>query len=141
MSEPIGLHNPVLWTLLFDTFSIQGFGDGDAISIEPPTETMVAKRGTMGEYAVAIVTDGLHALKINVHQTSATNAVLRAKFRAQYAAGWKPKVCSLKNRTTGETWRGVAWLDNDAPLKVGKEVQNVEWSFGFIVDQYTAPTS
>lgn len=141
MSEPITLHNPLNWTLLYDTFSVQGFGDGDAISLEPPTETVKAKRGVMGEYAIAVITDRLHSLKINVHQTSATNAILRAKFRAQYTPGAAvPKVCSLRNTTTGETWRGVAWLASDAPLKVGAEVQNVEWDFGFHVDEYSPPT-
>lgn len=139
MSEPITLHDPTRWTLLYDTLSVQGFGDGDAISLEPPTETVKAKRGVMGEYAIAIITDRLHSLKINVHQTSNTNAILRAKFRAQYGANGVVKVCSLRNTTTGETWRGIAWLASDAPLKVGAEVQNVEWDFGFHVDEYTPP--
>lgn len=140
MAEPITLHDPTLWQMLFATFSVQGFGDGDGISLEPPTETVKAKRGVMGEYALALVTDALHSLKINVHQTSATNAAMRGYFRAQYVPGAAvAKVCSLRNTRTGETWRGVAWLSSDAPLKVGAEVQNVEWDFGFIVDAYTAP--
>lgn len=141
--EPITLHDPTRWTMLFDTFSVQGFGDGDALSIEPPTETVKAKRGVMGEYALALVTDALHSLKVNLHQTSATNAAFRGFFRAQFRPGAiVPRVCSLRNTITGETWRGVAWLTSDAPMKVGAEVQNIEWDFGFHVDPnggYTPP--
>ena len=138
MGEPISIHDPARWNLLFDATAIQGFGDGDIISLEPPTEMVMAKVGVKGEIALAIKSNTLHSLKINLHQTSRTNTILRGFFRAQYIPGTiVPRVCSLRNTITAEAWNGIAWLVSEAPLKVGAEVQNNEWEFGFAVSAYS----
>lgn len=129
----LGLYDPKDCSVLVGTLTVDGYGDGDAISLEPPTETVLAKRGVMGEYAIALKGDRLFSLKVNLHQTASCNASLRSLYRAQFRAGWSPYNVSFRNKRTGETWRGVGWITADGKLPTGEAVQNVEWDIGFLV--------
>ncbi len=141
MSEPITLFNPQHWNLLVGALAIQGFGTGDVITLEPPTESVTETRGAMGEVALSVKNNPLHNLKIALHQSSGTNPKLRSLFRSQMLPAFRPFPCVLSNAITGESWRGEAWLHNDAPLKLGEAVQNTEWDFGFAVSDYAEPST
>lgn len=135
MSEGITLHDALDFVLTFDGVTFQGFGDGDAIGLEAPSEVVKAKVGAFGEVAVSTIRNKLYGLKVNLHQTSTMNSTLRAMFNAQWSDTTKTlRTLSLKRKSTGEVWRGIAFIAQDAGLKVGAEVQNLEWSFGFILD-------
>ena len=129
----LGIHDPKDYSAVIGTLTVDGFGDGDAIALEPPTETVIAKRGVMGEYAIALKGDRLYSLKVNVHQTASVNASLRALYRAQFRTGWTPPNVSVRNKRTGEVYRGTGWITAEGSLKVGEAVQNIEWDIGFFV--------
>lgn len=132
--EEITLHDPQDWTVIFGGTGIQGFGPGDAITIGKPTEVIKAVVGAMGEVAVSIARNPLHSVKLNLHQTSAMARRLRAMYYAQFRAQAQVlKTLSLTNARTGEAWRGMGWVSADADQKIGPEVQNVEFTFGFVV--------
>jgi len=133
--EPITLHDPQDWTVLIHTNSIMGFGEGDAIEITKPTEVIKSKVGAMGEVAISVSRNPVHALKLRLHQTGAANKMLRSLFYSQLRAQAEVVgVLSCTNRRTGEAWRGLGWISQDADLKIGPEVQTTEWTFGFVVE-------
>lgn len=133
--EPPGIHDARNYILNFDGVTFQGFGDGDAISVEAPTETVKAKVGAFGEVAVSLNRNPLYTVKANLHQTSSMNGVLRTMYRDQWQDSRKVlRTMSLTNRVTREVWRGRAFLVQDSGFKVGSEIQNNEWQFGLILD-------
>lgn len=130
---PVTLHDPQDWTFLFQQTTVDGFGEGDAISITKPADIVKPKVGAMGEVAIAIARNPIHALEINLHQTSAANATLTGLYYAQLsnpdtAVGY----LSCENRRTGVKYEGIGWLVQDADEKVSGEVQNRTWKFGFV---------
>lgn len=136
MSETfIGVHDATDWIPSFGSVSMGGFGDGDALSLEPPSEVVKTKVGAMGAVMVSVSKNRIYMMKINLHQTSPANANLRAHWRETLVDTTKVlQPAALERISTGETWRGMAVLLSDAPFKVAAEGQNVEWSFAFIVD-------
>ena len=123
------MHDAKDYIVTVDTTTIDGFGDGDAIAITPPSDIVVPKPGAMGDIAVSIKRDPMYTIKIALHQTSPVVAVLRGMWRA----GWRDtsqivKPISVERKSTGETWRGPGFITNDAEHKVAPEVQNTEWT-------------
>jgi len=132
MSEPVTLHSAQDYVLTFDSVTLQGFSDGEAIGVEAPSEIVKSKVGAYGEVAISITKNPVHLVTVKLFQSSAMNARLRSKYLAQLAGNPSTqalKIMSLQRLSTGETWRGRAIIVQDSGPKVAAEVGESEWKF------------
>lgn len=124
--------------------TVDGFGDGDAITVTPPTEQIKGKEGAQGEIAVTIKRSRLFTVKAVIWQTSAANGRLKALFRQQRNAGGTliGVPLTIQNKRTGDFLRGNAWIVGEPEWKVGMEVGTREWTIeGEVPEESSAGAS
>jgi len=137
---PLATWDCTTTTVTFGGLEIQGFGDGDFITITPPDATYKSMVGGDGSTVVSVDPSRVHVAKLLLLRTSSVNFLLGGLFatqRANAATGSPiatPFTC--RDNVSGEVFRGAeAWLTKSPERKWAKEAGTVEWTVEFIADE------
>ena len=128
------------YTITFGGRELQGFADGDLLSITPPTGTFKSTVGGDGTTVVSRDPSRVHVIKLTLQRTSGCNVTLGTQFAAQLAnsaGGGQPFALpfTCRNIVTGETWRAAsAWITESPAAKIAKELPTREWTIEALMD-------
>ena len=137
--EPLATWDATRTTITFGGIELQGFAEGDMLSVTPPTGTYKSSVGGDGTTVVSVDPSRVHVVKITLQRTAGTNARLGALLAAQAAhvrAGVVLGVAfTARNQVTGETWRAAqAWITESPARKWAKELPTTEWTVEALMD-------
>lgn len=108
--------------------TLQGFADGDFVSVSPNGEGWTKKVGADGIVSRSRSNDYTHNIEITLAQTSAANTTLSAIAEVDRLTGLGKGPCTITD-LSGNTlhfW-AEAWIVQNADSTFGKEVGDRVW--------------
>ena len=119
---------------------VQGFGDGDCITITPPDATYKSMVGGDGSTVISVDPSRVHVAKLVLQRTSSVNFLLGGLFADQRANARNgvalavPFTC--RDNVSEEVFRAAeAWITRSPERKWTKEAPTVEWTVEFLADE------
>lgn len=107
---------------------IEGFAEGEMISVERNEDSANLSIGSKGEGTRAVTNNRSGRLTITLQQTSPSNAVLDAQRIAMELSGGGIFSFLGKDNLSGDTWEGTtAWVVKPPTMGFSNETSNREW--------------
>lgn len=121
-------YNPRKVTCALDTHNVKGFSDDSMITVDYAGDGTSYVEGADGEVTRSIDPSSIYTVKITLQQTSATNAWLRNKYKADQSNGNGTFPINIKDILGNEKFTSpCAWVSKPASWVRGKTQNDVEW--------------
>lgn len=131
MANRLAKYNPDLVTITVGGVLIQGYADGEFVTIDHPGDQFLDEVGTDGEVAMSPSNDRRMTLTIKLLQTSQSNAYLSSLMNAQLNTSPTPTVEIQVEDVGGGTlaYGAESWITKWPASSMDRTAKSREWAF------------
>lgn len=117
----------VVWGII----EFEGYDEGDdVVNVEHLNDQFTSRAGAKGDVARAQSSDNRCSITIKLLQTSSTNKLLKAIYRADKLAGTGVFPMTIVDKEADEVYyMNNAWITKFPAVVRGQGVNAMEWSF------------
>lgn len=129
MGTRVANYNPAEVDIIFGPVKVEGYADGEFVTLDQEEDTFLKVVGTDGELARSLNANDATVITIKLLQTSASNALLSALLQLDKLTGGRsPQVLLIKDRS-GFTLNAFpnGWIVKPPAQSFDKQAGPREW--------------
>lgn len=126
--------NPQDWDLIFGPLKVDGYAEGEFVTIEQSEDTFLVVAGSNGEIARSLNGNDLSIVTFKLMQTSRSNVVLSGLHQLDKATkGRSPQALMVKDGGGTTIWvTPTAWIVKPPNLSGDKQAKPLEWQIACV---------